>query len=235
MKISNLNIKNFNNKVFTSRGRLTTAQKIAFETLLKGHSIDNSSLLIEEKIKKKIANYNNSAFLEVGFGSGENLISISSKNENSLFIGAEIYKPGIGKTLNKIKERSINNIYVYFGNAINLILDIIPLNFLTGTMLFFPDPWPKKRHNKRRLINEFLIELLISRTKNNGFIYIKTDSKDYYSYIKEMSFPGKAIINTFFVEKNYQNIFYTEENTKFEKKAIAKNNPINTIGFLIKN
>ena len=120
--------------------------------------------------------------LEVGFGNGEFLIKQSNLNKDSLFIGCEVYLNGFSKVLNKINDRQINNIKIC---SINFIYLIQVLKNETIDQIYFinPDPWPKARHNKRRVINIENLNLIASKLKKNCSIVVTTDSLDYYEYI----------------------------------------------------
>ena len=135
---------------------------------------ERKSLKIDKKFQK--------ISLEVGFGNGEFLIKQSNLNNDSLFIGCEVYLNGFSKVLNKINDRQINNIKIC---SINFIYLVQVLKNETIDQIYFinPDPWPKARHNKRRVINIKNLNLLASKLKKNCSIVVTTDSIDYYEYI----------------------------------------------------
>ena len=135
---------------------------------------ERKSLKIDKKFQK--------ISLEVGFGNGEFLIKQSNLNNDSLFIGCEVYLNGFSKVLNKINDRQINNIKVC---SINFIYLVQVLKNETIDQIYFinPDPWPKARHNKRRVINIENLNLMASKLKKNCSIVVTTDSVDYYEYI----------------------------------------------------
>ena len=130
--------------------------------------------------------------LEVGFGNGEFLIKQSNLNKDSLFIGCEVYLNGFSKVLNEINDRQINNIKIC---SINFIYLVQVLAHETIDQVYFinPDPWPKARHNKRRVINIENLNSLALKLKKNCSIVITTDSLDYYEYIVSM-FKNKDLI-----------------------------------------
>ena len=162
--------------------------------------------------------------LEVGFGNGEFLINQSNLNKDSLFIGCEVYLNGFSKVLNKINDRQINNIKIC---SINFIYLIQVLTNETIDQIYFinPDPWPKARHNKRRVINIENLNLMASKLKKNCSIIVTTDSLDYYEYIVSI-FKNKDLI--------FRNMEYEELKTSdklygissYQRKAINRNDKI---------
>ena len=159
--------------------------------------------------------------LEVGFGNGEFLIKQSNLNKDSLFIGCEVYLNGFSKVLNKINDRQINNIKIC---SINFIYLVQVLKNETIDQIYFinPDPWPKARHNKRRVINIENLNLMASKLKKNCSIIVTTDSLDYYEYIVSI-FKNKDLI--------FRNMEYEELKTSdklygissYQRKAINRN------------
>ena len=121
--------------------------------------------------KKKI-------FLEIGFGYGENLINLSINNNNKIIIGCEIYEPGLASTIDKIEKKKLKNILIYPKNIFTLI-DELKRNSIDKVFMLYPDPWPKKKHFKRRLISKIFLKRLHKILKKNGMTLISTDSLSY--------------------------------------------------------
>lgn len=117
--------------------------------------------------------------LEIGFGSGESLLAAAKANPDHDFIGIEMYLPGIGKVLKQLEEESIKNIRIYYADAVAVIDRCIPENSLTSIHIFFPDPWPKRRHHKRRLIQLEFVKKMVGKLKVEGTIQVATDWEDY--------------------------------------------------------
>jgi tRNA (guanine-N7-)-methyltransferase len=117
--------------------------------------------------------------LEIGFGMGQSLIEMAQHSPASNFIGVEVHKPGVGRLLREIAEKSITNIRVYCHDAVDVLRDCIPDASLDTVQIFFPDPWHKKRHNKRRLIQPDFARLLLSKLKPGGTCHLATDWEDY--------------------------------------------------------
>ena len=171
--------------------------------------------------KKKIVN--NKKFLEIGFGYGENLIHLSKNNPNTSIIGCEVYEPGIANLVEKIEIEKLNNIYIYPKNIFSLF-DNLEKNSFQKVFILYPDPWPKKKHFKRRLISEILLEKIYEILKKNGLIFISTDSSDYLNIILYTFFLNK---NFLWVNKKITNCYKRPKElieSKYERKGIIKSN-----------
>ena len=177
---------------------------------------ERKSLKIDKKFQR--------ITLEVGFGNGEFLIKQSNLNKDSLFIGCEVYLNGFSKVLNKINDRQINNIKIC---SINFIYLVQVLKNETIDQMYFinPDPWPKARHNKRRVINVKNLNLLASKLKKNCSIVVTTDSLDYYEYIVSI-FKNKDLI---FRKMEHEELKTTDKLygiSSYQRKAINRNEKI---------
>ncbi len=204
-------------------GRLTNSQKLFF------NNKENDSNYINEK---KIINYNelfnneNKCILDIGFGDGKLLINIAKKFPGINFIGVEVYESGIGSILKDISNLNLRNLKIVNIDAIELLKNNIKNKSLHGVSLFFPDPWPKKKHFKRRIINNYFIDLISRKIQIDGFIKIVTDWADY----------AYEIINLFDNHKNFKRVneilYYQERDlTKFEKKGIILGHKITDLSF----
>ena len=171
--------------------------------------------------KKKIVN--NKKFLEIGFGYGENLIHLSKNNSDTSIIGCEVYEPGIANLVEKIEIEKLKNIYIYPKNIFSLF-DNLEKNSFQKVFILYPDPWPKKKHFKRRLISEILLEKIYEILKKNGLIFISTDSSDYLNIILYTFFLNK---NFLWVNKKITNCYKRPKElieSKYEWKGIIKSN-----------
>jgi len=117
--------------------------------------------------------------LEVGFGNGEALLAMAEQSPEQFFIGAEVYRPGLGRLLQQVQQQQLDNIRVFDEDVIRLLNEVLPPHCLDKTCIFFPDPWPKKRHHKRRLINANFVQQLAASTCAGGHLFIATDWADY--------------------------------------------------------
>ena len=207
-------------------GRLTNAQK----KNLNSKDNNNNFFLGEKNLNfKKLFNNNNTCILDIGFGDGKLLVSTAKKFPEINFIGIEVYDSGIGNILKQISEEKLENIKVSNTDAIIFLESYVENNCLHGITLFFPDPWPKKKHFKRRIINEYFLELISEKIIKNGFVTIATDWCNY----------SKNIIEIFDKNSNFEKIndIYIFKNrclTKFEKRGISLGHRISELSYILK-
>ena len=148
------------------------------------HDFSNKFYLIEEQIYKLKINEYNKNILEIGFGNGENLVNMSLKSPNNLFIGCDAYRNGCIKLLKGIVKNNIKNIKIW-PNDVNLIVKKFKRNFFDLILILQPDPWPKKKHRKRRLIQQKFLDDLNYILKHEGEIIVSTDHDEMKSWILE--------------------------------------------------
>ena len=146
-------------------------------------------------------------YLEVGFGNAENIIFQAINNPSYLFIGSEVYMSGIGTLISSIKENNIKNIKI-FSDDIRLLLDQSPKKVFDSVIIICPDPWPKEKHHKRRLINKSFLEMVHDFMKNDSNIYISTDWENYAESISELFVKNK--------------LFKPSSNKSFQKDSLSK-------------
>ena len=159
------------------KGRITKRQELGLNEL------DRFSINTINDIKLEKEKFSQ-CHLEIGFGNAENLCSAAKLNPNHLFIGCEVYASGIGSLLATIKEDEINNIRV-FNQDIRIMLDNKPEEIFDKVIIICPDPWPKDRHHKRRLINNEFLNMLYKTMTDGGILYISTDWENYAETIKD--------------------------------------------------
>ena len=146
-------------------------------------------------------------YLEIGFGNAENIIFQAINNPSYLFIGSEVYMSGIGSLVSSIKENNINNIKI-FSDDIRLLLDQSPKKVFDSVIIICPDPWPKEKHHKRRLINKSFLKMVYDFMKDDSNVYISTDWENYAESISEL------------FEKN--KLFMPSSNKSFQKDFLSK-------------
>ena len=117
--------------------------------------------------------------LEIGFGMGQSLVEMAAAAPASNFVGIEVHRPGVGRLLHAMAERRVDNIRVYCHDAVEVLRDCITPGSLDTAQIFFPDPWHKKKHHKRRLIQPPLVAMLVSRLKPGGTLHLATDWQNY--------------------------------------------------------
>jgi len=168
--------------------------------------------------------------LEIGFGNGETIFSLAEKYPDQDFIGIEVYKPGIISLLAMLKNNPLDNLRVYGEDAVTVLEKSIPDESLDKILILFPDPWPKKRHHKRRLIQPKFIEFLAKKLKPKGFLHIATDWENYANHITEVMKNS----DDFTIYKSQS---FNQERiitTKFEKRGKKLGHQIFDFKFAIK-
>jgi tRNA (guanine-N7-)-methyltransferase len=124
--------------------------------------------------------------LEIGFGMGKSLVEMASNEPDKDFIGIEVHRPGIGACLADAEEKSVTNLRLYEHDAVEILANCIPDNSLSRLQLFFPDPWHKKRHHKRRIVQPEFVEKLRSKLAIGGVFHMATDWENYGEYMLEI-------------------------------------------------
>ena len=124
--------------------------------------------------------------LEIGFGMGASLVEMAQAAPDRDFIGIEVHRPGVGKLLHTMAEQRVDNIRAYCDDAVEVLQQCIPDASLAGVQIFFPDPWHKKKHNKRRLIQAEFVRLLASRLQDGAYLHCATDWQPYAEQMLEV-------------------------------------------------
>ena len=172
--------------------RLTKSQLYGLDNYWIKYGIEFSPKIINfEEIFKSYK----PLILYIGFGSGESTINHAISHPENNYLAVEVHRPGIGRLLNKIEENTLTNIKIIKHDVIDILKEQIPDCSLTQIFIFFPDPWPKKRHHKRRLINKELIKLIKKKLVLHGRLHIATDWENYANYIMEIGNADSELIN----------------------------------------
>lgn len=139
---------------------------------------------------------NNPKILEIGTGMGETTAKIADGNRDIDYLGVEVHVPGVGALCKQIAERKLENLRICQHDAVEVVRDMLPAASLDGVHIFFPDPWHKARHNKRRLIQSPFVALLASRLKPGGYFHCATDWEDYAHQMLEVLSAESTLENT---------------------------------------
>lgn len=198
------------------QGRLTTAQQKAFDNYWQDYGVEfgNTPLDFNELFGRTAA-----ITLEIGFGDGDSLLEQACKYPESDFLGIEVHRPGVGHLLHCIHQENISNLRVIRHDAVEVLGQQIPDNSLDCIQLFFPDPWHKKKHNKRRILQRSFINTACKKLKANGTFHMATDWQHYAEHmLKEMEsaegFSNNAGEGNFSTDKR------TRPQTKFERRGL---------------
>jgi tRNA (guanine-N7-)-methyltransferase len=133
--------------------------------------------------------------LEIGFGNGDTLASLARAHPERDYLGVDVYEPGIGQLLAAIAEAALANVRVIRGDAVDVLRDCIVPASLDSVLLLFPDPWPKKRHHKRRLVQPAFVELVASLLVPGGILTIATDWQSYAEHMLAVLEAEDALVN----------------------------------------
>jgi tRNA (guanine-N7-)-methyltransferase len=134
--------------------------------------------------------------LEIGFGMGDTTAEIAAAHPEKNFLGIEVHAPGVGSLLKQVEARGLTNVRVIQHDAVEVLTHMAPPDSLAGVHIFFPDPWPKKRHHKRRLVQPPLVALLASRVKQGGYVHCATDWEEYAQQMLEVLSAEPLLTNT---------------------------------------
>ena len=209
---------------YSIRGsRITEAQRTAKDALQEVHGIEFK----QEQINiPTIFPASEKVIMEIGFGMGEATAIIAKNHPNNGYIAVDVHPPGIGKLLARIVENDLTNLKVIEEDVHVVLQHMIADESLDGIHLFFPDPWPKKKHNKRRIVNEGFLALIHPKIKKGGFIHIATDWVPYAISIQEV-FAGSTLFTGGVIDKpEWRPV------TRFEGQGIDKDHAVNDMLYL---
>jgi tRNA (guanine-N7-)-methyltransferase len=170
----------------------------------------------------------NPVIAEIGFGMGLATALIAGENPQKNYMGIEVHRPGIGKLLREIQERGLSNVKIIEHDATEVFAAMIPPCSLEGIHLFFPDPWPKKRHHKRRLVQRSFTNTLAESLKARGYLYMVTDWEDYALFALEELNATEGLVNEY---NGFSKPQEWRPRTRFEQKGLEKNHKVRELFF----
>lgn len=196
------------------QGRVSPAQQRAVDTLLPRFGIP----YVAQPLDLDLA-FGRAApkILEIGFGMGDSTATIALAHPENDYLALEVHTPGVGNLLKLIDTQQITNIRIMQHDAVEVLRDMIPDGSLDGVHIFFPDPWHKARHNKRRLIQSPFIARLLQKLKPGGYIHVATDWQDYAEQMLAVLSAEPLLANTV---TDYAPRPDTRPLTKFEQRGI---------------
>lgn len=202
-------------KTFVLRAsRMTDSQKRDYETLSTRWCIP-----FEKKPLNfaDIFNNSNPVVVEIGFGMGAATAIIAEQNPNINYLGLEVHTPGVGRLLGNIRDKNLQNLLIVEHDAMEVLEYMIPDNSVSGFHVFFPDPWPKKKHHKRRLMQRPRTNLLSQKLYEGGYIYMATDWEPYAEFALEELSLTENLKNKY---EGYAPHQSWRPETKFEHKGL---------------
>ncbi len=196
------------------QGRVSNAQRRAHETLLPLYGIPFADDLLD---LDKVFGRSAPKFLEIGFGMGETTAVIAQAHPQNDYLAIDVHTPGVGSLLKQIEESGLSNLRIIQHDAVEVLQRMLPPECLDGAHIFFPDPWPKARHHKRRLIQPQFIALLSERLKHGGYVHVATDWEEYAQQILQVLSNELQLANT---AADYAPCPAYRPSTKFEQRGL---------------
>jgi tRNA (guanine-N7-)-methyltransferase len=194
------------------KGRITKSQE---KNLLSLPDYEISSYLEIQKAKNNFEK----VILEIGFGNGENVFKFAKNNRENLYIASEVYMSGIGQLLGDVINNDLNNVKIVTGD-IRLLLEDVTKPIFDHVVIICPDPWPKLKHHKRRMLNNDFLDLIHKTIKDDGHLFMSTDWKNYAESIEEAIDQNEGFI------KLKDSIYKEADLTKFQQRAVREGRKI---------
>ncbi len=207
------------------QSRISRAQQRAHTALLPRYGIPFAPRTLDlEQVFGRSA----PKILEIGFGMGESTAEIAAAHPECDYLAIEVHTPGVGSLLKRIEAAGLANVRIVQHDAVEVLRSMIAPAGLDGIHVFFPDPWPKKRHHKRRLLQPAVAALLAERLKPGGYVHVATDWEEYAEHILTVLEAEPALVNTaegFAERPAYRPL------TKFEQRGMKLGHPVRDIVF----
>jgi tRNA (guanine-N7-)-methyltransferase len=196
------------------QGRFSRGQQRAYEELLPrfGVPFSEGGLDFAQLFGRRA-----SVVAEIGSGMGETTARIAAENPAVDYLAMEVHAPGVGSLLKQLEERGLTNVRIVAHDAVEVLREMIPPASLAGLHVFFPDPWPKKRHHKRRLIQPEFAQLAASRLELGGYIHVATDWQEYAEHVLQVLAATPGLRNT---ADDFAPRPPTRPETKFERRGL---------------
>lgn len=202
-------------------GRLTAGQQRALDALYPVWGVSwqpGEPLRIETLFDRPAP-----VVLDIGFGDGEALALMASANPQRNYLGVEVYRAGTGQLLRQIETQGLTNLKVLLGDASDLLREAIPTGALAGLQLFFPDPWPKKRHHKRRMVQPEWLAVVANRLAAGGFLHMATDWAEYAQWMLALSSAQPQLENP---HGGFAANAGDRPHTRFERRGVRKGHEV---------
>jgi len=196
------------------QGRVSNAQQRAYDALLPRFGIPHSAQPLDlDAMFGRVA----PKFVEIGFGMGETTATVAAQHRENDYLGIEVHTPGVGSLLKAIAERDLTNVRIIQHDAVEVLSEMIPPPTLSGVHIFFPDPWPKKRHHKRRLLQPAFVSLIAERLAAGAYLHAATDWREYAEFILDVLRAEPRLAN---IAKDYSPRPDYRPLTKFEARGL---------------
>jgi tRNA (guanine-N7-)-methyltransferase len=210
------------------QGRVSNAQQRAWDTLFPRFGVAFSDSLLDAR---SVFGRSAPLIVEIGSGMGETSITIAKAHPENDYVAIEVHLPGVGSLLKSIDEEGLTNLRVIRHDAVDVLEKMIPDGSLAGLHVFFPDPWPKKRHNKRRIIQPPLVALMARKLAPGGYIHLATDWQAYAEHMLEVLSAEPSLENS---AKDYAPRPAYRPQTKFEARGLKLGHGVWDLVFRLK-
>lgn len=207
------------------QGRVSSAQQRAYDALLPRYGLPFAPGFVD---LDRVFGRSAPKILEIGFGMGETTALIAQAHPENDYLGVEVHTPGVGGLLKQINERGLTNVRLVQHDAVEVLTHMIAPASLDGVHIFFPDPWPKKRHHKRRLIQPPLVALLAERMTPGAYLHVATDWEDYAEQVLAVLAAEARLCNT---AEDYAPRPEYRPSTKFEQRGLTLGHAVRDIVF----
>ncbi len=196
-------------------GRMTPGQEKAYQENWSHYGVEADGRMLDFQ---QLYGQDAPVILEIGFGMGDSLLEMALQNPHNNYLGIEVHKPGVGRLLGNIKKQALTNLRVMKADAIEVLNKQIPDESLSAVYLFFPDPWHKTRHHKRRIVQDDFIQLVRRKLQSGGQFHMATDWQNYAEHMLEYmqraeGFKNASPDGTWIPRPDYRPI------TKFERRG----------------
>jgi len=211
------------------QGRMTGAQRTALDTLWQDYGVEFTGVPISLDLL-----FGRSAprVLEIGFGMGDALAEMARAHPEQDFLGIEVHRPGVGNLLRLLADQQSTNVRVVCADAVEVLHLYLPATVFDAVHLFFPDPWPKRRHHKRRIVQPAFVTLIANKLRRGGRFHLCTDWEDYATQMLEVLNAVPALVNA------SPSDFYAgsseRPHSKFERRAVREGRAVWDLIFLIR-
>ncbi|MGB5325798.1 MAG: tRNA (guanosine(46)-N7)-methyltransferase TrmB [Pseudomonadales bacterium] len=198
-------------------GRMTGAQARALELHLQRWALSRNNGFTDFA---QVFGNNNPLTLEIGFGMGDSLAAMAAAQPAHNFVGIEVHRAGVGRLLALVEQRALNNVRVFCDDAVDVLAEAFVPGSLARVNIYFPDPWHKTRHHKRRLVQPAFLELLHSRLAPGGLLHIATDWQPYAGHVLAVVVQHGKFTNVAGEARFVQPAEFGRPETKFERRGI---------------
>jgi len=197
-------------------GRFTPSQRLAFKSLWPVYGVDKT---VEQWDFEKLFGRRSDVFLELGFGDGRVLKTLAARHPENDYLGIEVHRPGVGRVMRELNEEGLMNVKLAAEDGMDILQQNITAKSLAGLLIFFPDPWHKKKHHKRRMIQPEFVHMAATRIKPGGILHLATDWEDYAAQMMEV-LSAEPLLENIHLENAFIERPESRPLTKYEQRGL---------------